>query len=203
MSEDENAEQEALKLEVLEKLLADAHAFEARFKRKAFVEVAHALKIPPTPANLNRLGLRLVPFFYAFYENCSGRRQSRRGGADQLRRLRDAAKLLSSSEALILMPWDIGCDEQFFETATKLARLWDADLERLERALAKPGRRRNTAFYRLIADLAWMYERQTRSRAGAPWGWQPGKSGSRGEFNAFVIAVWRCLMTNIREVHGE
>jgi hypothetical protein len=197
--DEHDPEQAALEREVLEQAAADQAAFRARFKLKAFIEIAHALKMQPDAANLSRLARQLLAVFFTFYDNRSENRPSSREVAARLVRLRDAAKLLTSPEALVEMPCGIDGDGHFFDTASELARFWDIHLQR---ACPKRGRPRRSAFHELVADLARVYERLTGSPAKRPGVLRGRKAAYGSAFNAFAIAVWRCLMQNIREVHA-
>jgi hypothetical protein len=190
MSQDEDAaELEALKREVLEQEAANENAFVARFPPGAFTDVARALKWRVNEANILRLARVLRRVFYTFYENCSGKRPAPKAEAGRLRELRDAANLLTSPDALLLMRLEIGEPEGeiFFATAARLASFWDAQAAR---TTSRAGRPRQTAFHELIADLVWVYERLTKS---------PRKSRGRTVISRDTVAT----STNSRLLSGD
>jgi hypothetical protein len=199
MSEDEDAEREALDQDA-----AEREDFMARFPPSAFVDVARALKWPADIGNLVRLGRALRPRFYTFHESCSKRRLSPSAAAEQLRQLRDAANLLTSRDALLWMPSDLICQpngEQFFAAARRLAMHWNAQLGR---SSSRAGRRSHTAFRELIVDLIRVYARLTSRRPIKPWVRRSNPrrgtaAGYGGDFNEFAVAIWRCVFQYIPE----
>src|SRR5262249_30374673 len=130
MSEDEDlAEREAIERELEKEEYERQDAFYHGFTLEAFVGVARALKMPVDEAHLLHLGGVLLTRFYAFYQTCSATGQSRRETKAQVKQLRDAANLLTSSFETVLALFTLNQIEEtetetdiFIPTAKRLAK---------------------------------------------------------------------------------
>ena len=209
MSEDEST---ALEQEAEAQLAAEREAFEARFPPEAFMGIANALKIRPTPEHLAWLRGRLLSHFYFCLDV---RHRYREPTRDELitllKKLSNAASTLhsavSSADYTFCLSWAfdapdegaVGVTDHFIATLELLAKPAAGLIEKLASRKSRRGRPpKNEPFRNITPILVRTYEVVRKESAECPYYLPDSRDyGGKGDFHRFALAVWCCLQENL------